>query len=240
MSALKNYCETFDDGPGGWLNWVAGHGPGGGPRKLEIIDGAAKSEPPWGIDFNHGPPGAAYLQLPYVLLTGSRYRSPELSGRNRFVEGGYSTNLTNAKFTVRIRGEMEMKGTELLLLAQAGVPRDNPKVVANMVLKAQPITVTRKWSEQTLHLAPDPAQWLCMGTRGEGADCPIYGCAPIEDVLKDVNVDIILVLFGLDIVPAVPVQGDIHRLRAGRDYPVDESRLPSGFMLLDTVRIDYP
>ncbi|MBI2440516.1 MAG: hypothetical protein HYV35_04000 [Lentisphaerae bacterium] len=236
----RTYEETFDNGPGGWLGWVAGYGVGGGVRKLEIVDGAAKAQPPWGIDFNHAPPGAAYLQLPYVLLTNNERHYQEFSGPNRFVEEGYSTNLTDTKFTVRIRGQMDMKGTEMLLLVQAGVPRDNPKLVANMVLKAQPIAITPDWSEQTLYLAPDPKQWLCMGTRGEGADCPIYGCAPIEDVLRDVNDDIILVLFGLDIVPAVPIQGDIHRLRAGKDYPVDESRLPSGFMLLDTVRIEYP
>lgn len=229
------YLETFDDGPGGWLGWMAG---GGGPRQLELVDGAAKTQPPWGIDFNHAPPGAGYLHLPYVLITSGHQRT-DLSGPNRFVNGGYATDLTSARFTVRLRGEMEMRGAELLLLIQAGVPRHNPTVVANLVLKGQPIAVTPDWSEQTLHLAPDPAQWLCMGTRGAGADCPIYGCAPVEQVLRDVNVDLILVLFGLDVVPAHPLQGDPHRLRAGKDYPVDASRLPSGFILLDTVRIDY-
>lgn len=232
----KSYVETFDDGPGGWLGWMAG---GGGPRRLTIADGAAKTQPPWGIDFNHAPPGAGYLHLPYVLLTGGHQRT-EFSGPNRFVEGGYSTDLTHADFTVRIRGEMDMKGAELLLLVQAAVPRGKPTVVANFVLKGRPISVTPAWSEQTLHLAPDPAQWLCMGTRGAGADCDIYGYAPLEQVLKDVNVDLILVLFGLDVVPAGPIQGDPHRLRAGKDYPVDQSRLPSGTLLLDTVRIDYP
>jgi len=230
------YIETFDDGPGGWLGWMAG---GGGPRKLEIIDGAAKTQPPWGVDFNHAPPGAGYLHLPYVLFTSVHNRT-DLGGENRFIDEGYSTDFSDAKFTVRIRGEMDMKGTEMLLLVQMDLPRENPTVRPNFVLKQQPIEITPDWSEQTLHLAPDPDQWLCMGTRDEGADCPIYGDGPIEEVLEDVNVDIILVLFGLDIVPEKPIESDPHKLRAGRDYKIDESRLPSGFIMLDEVRLEYP
>ena len=230
------YIETFDDGPGGWLGWMAG---GGGPRKLEIIDGVAKTQPPWGVDFNHAPPGAGYLHLPYVLFTRVHNRT-DLGGENRFIDEGYSTDFSDAKFTVRIRGEMDMKGTEMLLLVQMDLPRENPTVRPNFVLKQQPIEITPDWSEQTLHLAPDPDQWLCMGTRDEGADCPIYGDGPIEEVLEDVNVDIILVLFGLDIVPEKPIESDPHKLRAGRDYKIDESRLPSGFIMLDEVRLEYP
>ena len=230
------YIETFDDGPGGWVGWMAG---GGGPRKLQIIDGAAKTQPPWGVDFNHAPPGAGYLHLPYVLMT-RHHPWPDLGGESRFLSGGYSTDFTDAKFSVRIRGEMDMKGTEMLLLAQMDLPRENPTVRPNFVLKQQPIEITPEWSEQTLHLAPGPDQWLCMGTRGEGADCPIYGDGPIEEVLRDVNVDIILVLFGLDVVPSEPIEGDPHKLRAGRDYKVDESRLPSGFIMLDEIRLEYP
>lgn len=232
----KMYLETFDNGPGGWIGWMAG---GGGPRKLEIIDGAARSQPPWGIDYNHSSPGAGYLHLLYVLTTGSEF-SPDFGGQNHFVRGGYSTNLTNANFSVRLRGQMDLKGTRALLLVQTAVPRENPRVIPNMVLKAQPLTITKDWSEQTLHLVPEEDQWLCMGTRGEGAMSELYGCAPIKEVLKDVNVNLILVLFGLDVVPAKPFQGDPYRLRAGKDYAVDQSRLPSGFVLLDSVRIDYP
>jgi hypothetical protein len=232
----KTYIETFDDGPGGWLGWMAG---GGGPRRLTIENGAAHTQPPWGVDINHAPPGAGYLHLPYVLTT-RPHRWPELSSPHRFVEGGYSTDLTNARFSVRIRGEMDMKGAEMLLLVQTDLPREAPTVRPNMVLKHQPIEITRQWSEQTLILEPDPEQWLCMGTRGRGADCPFYGCAPIDRVLRDVNINIILVIFGLDIAPAEPIAGDPHVLRAGKDYKIDESRLPSGYILLDTVRIEYP
>lgn len=232
----KVYLETFDNGPGGWMGWMAG---GGGPRKLEIINGAAKSQPPWGIDYNHGPPGAGYLHLLYCLMTGEEVH-PDFGGANRFVAGGYSTNFGNAKFSVRLRGQMDLKGTELLLLVQTGIPRKKPRVVPNMVLKAQPLAITPDWSEQTLHLVPEEDQWLCMGTRGEGAMSELYGCAPIKEVLKDVNVNLILVLFGLDVVPAQPIQGDPYRLLAGKDYAVDQSRLPRGFVLLDSVRIEYP
>ena len=232
----KAYVETFDDSPGGWLGWIAGWV---GPRKLDIVGGAARAQPPWGVDLNHVSPGAGYLHLPYVLTT-RPHRWPELSGPHRFVEGGFSTDLTDARFTVRIRGEIDMKGAEMLLLVQTDIPRERANVRPNFVLKAQPIRIERQWTEQTLTLAPDEDQWLCMGTRGPVADCRLYGYAPIEQVLRDVNIDIILVIFGLDVRPAVPVDGDPHLLLAGKDWPVDESRLPAGYIELDTVRIEYP
>ena len=82
-----------------------------------------------------------------------------------------------------------------------------------------------------------------------------YGCAPAEDVLRDVNVDIMLVLFPLEIVPTELVS-DIHRgrphhrttsarVRVGDGppdpgYDVDWSFLPEGWIEVDTIRIDYP
>jgi hypothetical protein len=67
-----------------------------------------------------------------------------------------------------------------------------------------------------------------------------YGWGPIAPVIKDLNLDIILVLFPLDVLPKEPVAGDMHLRRAGRDYPLDESRLPKGHVTLDEVRIEFP
>jgi hypothetical protein len=233
----RAYVETFDNGPGGWLAWVAG---GGGPRRLEIRDSAAIVRSPWTVDFNHAPPGAGYLHLLYVLITTPKDQYPRghydpLADRNRFVEDEYSRDFTNARFTVKVRGELDLKGSQFLLLVQSSVP----PVVTNWVLHGQPIRVTKDWSEQTLILKPDPSQWTCLGTRGPGADCATYGEAPIADALRDVNVDIILVLFPLDIAPARPIAGNLHKLRAGRDYELDRSRLPSGHVELDELRIEY-
>lgn len=233
MKRRGDYCETFDDGPGGWLGWEGG---GGGPRRLEILQSAAVVRSPWGVDFNHAPPGAGYLHLLYVLLTFPKKAMEALAGRNRFVGGGFSRDLRGADFVVRLKGDLDAKGARLLLLVQADVG----PVRANHVLLAQPIPVGPTWRETRLHLAPDPTQWLCLGTRGQGADCASYGFAPIERVLADVNIDLILVLFPLDVRPAVAVSGDAHRLRAGRDWPVDASRLPRGEVWLDEVRIEYP
>lgn len=230
--AQQTYIETFDDGPGGWLGWMAG---GGGPRALEIIDGAARQTPPWGIDINHAPPGAGYLHLPYVLLL-DKYQHEALSGPNRFVNGGYSRNFTNTRFTVRLKGDIELRGADFLLLVQSNVG----DICTNWVLSAQPIPITPTWEEVSLRLEPDPDQWLCLGTRGEGADNPHYGEAPIADALLDVDVDIILVLFPLNIQPLEPINGDPHQLRAGIDYAVDERLLPDGEILIDEIRIEYP
>lgn len=235
----RTYVETFDDGPGGWLGWIGG---GGGPVALERTPGSVGTRSPWGVDFNHAPPGAGYLHLLLVLMTSpATARRPALvqaGGANRFVDGGFSRNLTNARLTLRLKGDLERRGARMLLLAQARVAARN--VQSNHVLLAQPCEVTPEWSEQTIVLEPDPAQWVPMGVRTEGADCSIYGNAPIAEVLRDVNIDLIFVLFPLHVIPAAPIEGDPHALRAGKDYPVRRDRLPEGEIRLDEVRIEWP
>jgi hypothetical protein len=154
----------------------------------------------------------------------------------RFIEEGYSHDLRNARLTARLRGEIDLKGAQMLLLVQA----ETRKTTANLVLSGQPFKVTKDWSEQTVTLVPDPKQWTCLGARHDAqAD---YGCDDVATVLQDVNVDLIFVLFPLKVVPALPeVTGaDIHRLRAVKDYPVLQDSLPKGVIMFDTIRIDYP
>lgn len=234
-SSRTVYLETFDQGPGGWLGWCV-NGPG--LNRLPIRDSATVSCGPWWIDANHAPPGAGYLHLLYVLHTAPIHdptgRIPVCGGRNRFIEGGYSRNLTNAEITVRVRGEVELRGAQMVLLVQAELPH----TTVNQVLTGQPIQITSDWTEQTLHLTPDPEQWRCMGARHNLHN--VYGCDDIDKVLKDVNLDIIFVLFPLDVVPLGPISDDPHRLLAAVDYPVDPSRLPEGCVWLDQVEIRYP
>lgn len=229
----KEYVETFDGKGNGWIGWG---GAGIGPTALEIVDGYAISRSPWWVDYNHAPPGAGYLHLHYCLHTKALKEEPlyeKLSGANRFIEGGYPLDFRNAELTLRIRGQMQQRGALLMLLAQADV---GPKRI-NHVLSGQPIEVAPDWSEQTLKLVPDDAQWTCMGSCKDRM--ATYGEGPIEPVLADLNCDIILVHFPLDVRPTEPVDGDPHFLRAGRDYAVDQSRLPSGEIHLDEVRIRF-
>jgi len=232
------YVETFDHGPGGWLGWIGG---GGGPAPLAQAPGAVGTRSPWGVDFNHAPPGAGYLHLLFVLMTGPALaRRPAIinaGGANRFVDDGFSRDFTNARLALRIKGALERRGSQLLVLVQADVAATG--VRGNHVLLAQPFEVTRDWSEQAVLLAPDPAQWLSLGVRAKGADSSSYGHTDIADVLRDVNVDLLLVLFPLHVEPAAPIDGDPHILRAGKDYPLRTERLPSGEVWLDEVRIDY-
>ncbi|MFP6765282.1 MAG: hypothetical protein VB858_16760, partial [Planctomycetaceae bacterium] len=58
--------------------------------------------------------------------------------------------------------------------------------------------------------------------------------------LKDVNADILFVLYPLDVAPMEPLHENPHALRPERDYPVWRSRLPEGYVMLDEVRIDFP
>jgi len=236
----REYLETFDNGAGGWLGWVGG---GGGPLRLENRNGALVSRSPWGVDINHAPPGAGYMHLLFCLMTTSaKLFSPDhfahYGDRNRFVAEDHSRDFTGAKFHVRVRGDADLKSAKFMLHAQADVG----PIRTNWALTGQPIQVTREWSEQTLTLDPDPSQWLCMGVRKVGADCAYYGEAPVADVLRDLNVNIILVIGMLDVVPAhpgLPPGADPHVLKAGKDYPIVWSRLPEGEILLDTVRIEY-
>jgi hypothetical protein len=210
------------------------HSNARGAQALEIQDGAAISRSPWWIDYNHAPPGGGYLHLLFFLPTAARgnasaYRS--LAGPNRFLEAGFPRDFRGAEIALRVRGELEARGAQMVLLAQA----KTGGVYVNQVLIGQPIRVGPSWSEQSLRLEPDEEQWTCLGARHDRGD--FYGAGPVEQVLADLNDNIILVLYPLDVQPAEPVRGDPHRLRAGEDYRVDETRLPRGYVMLDWIEI---
>ncbi len=224
------YTETFDNGPGGWQ---------GRRAALEVRDSVAISRSPWWVDANHAPPGGGYLHLPFILFTRGRFTDPDWveysrpGGLNRFIKDNYPTDFTNAKMTVKIKGELEARGARLVLLAQANLEN----TTANHILTAQPFQVTKQWTSQSITLVPDPKQWLCIGTRNDLKEK--YGYSEFAPVLRNINYDIILVLHPLDVVPAHPIKGDPHVLWAGKDYEVDYSRLPEGYIMLDEVRIDF-
>jgi hypothetical protein len=232
MADPNAYIETFDNGPGGWFAWFDN---ARGPKPLEIDAGAATSRSPWWIDYNHAPPGAGYLHLLYMLLTqgvaGEHHQ--EVAGRNRFVDAGCSTNFTNARMTLRLKGELESKDARLMLLCQAR----RGAIVSGWLCESQPFEVAAQWSEQSIELRPDEDAWRCLGARRGRED--FYGRIPLADVLADVSVNILLVLFPLNIEPMGPIAGDKHDLRPEKDYPVWRSRLPEGYVDLDTVRIDF-
>lgn len=225
------YVESFDRGPGGWL--------ANRYHPLPIFDGVAYCFGPWFLDSNHASPGAGYLHLLMYLITHPEKVNRKLGLPNRFVDGGFSRNLTNARLSLRLRGEMDLQGSQLVLLAQG----KTPKTTANFVLSGQPFRIAHEWSDQTITLAPDPSQWTCLGSRESMKK--LYGCDDIATMLKDVNIDLILVLFPLKVVPVKPV-AEPHKLRAGQDFPEEASYdvqmkyLPKGVLMVDSVRIDYP
>ena len=233
LSSLT-YRETFDEGAGGWIAWL---GPNR-PAPAVIEDGALVSRSPWGIDANHAPPGGGYLHLLFILHTASQDNPGDsyapLLGGNRFIIGGYPRDFRNARLTLRLKGEVDLQGAELRLHCQSRV---GEKAI-NFVMTSQSFAVTPEWSEQTITLAPDPAQWLCLGARHDLND--VYGWGGIESVLRDVNIDIILLLHPLHIVPLTPEPHGPHFRRAEVDYAVDRTYLPSGHIMLDEVRIGFP
>lgn len=229
---MRTYIETFDDGPGGWSGWIdnaLGH------KRLEVHQGAITSRSPWWIDYNHAPPGAGYLNLLFMLQTkgimGEHAR--EVCGRNRFVEGRFPTNFAHAKITARLKGELEARGASLHFLFNAM----QGDVCVTWLMTSQSLVVTPEWSEQTMQISPNPAAWKWMGARHDRTD--FYGHIDLGKALSDVNRGILLVLFPLDVAPMGPIPGDQHILRPEKDYPVWRSRLPEGYVMLDTIRIDY-
>ena len=136
--------------------------------------------------------------------------------------------------TLRLKGELESRGAELVLLVQGRVGG----IYVNYVLTGQPFQVRRDWTTQTIELSPKEAEWTCLGSRWDREG--FYGSAPLDAVLSDVSEDIILVLFPLDVAPAGRIEGDMHRLRAGEDYAVNQGRLPEGYIAVDTAEIAFP
>ncbi len=236
---MKTFIETFDNGPCGWIGWDGAIGV----TPVEIHDSVAVSRGPWWVDANHiEPPDGGYLHILFALHTrhGPDFSKATLDagGPNPYVKGGFPTNLTNAKMTVRLKGDVKLRGAELLLHLQGNVPTaERPMNVVNQELAGQPLKITPDWSEQTLHLVPDQRQWRDLGSRHDRRDK--YGKAPIADLLRDVNLNMIFVLAPLDVVPLKPIQGDPHILYAGGEYEVDRSRLPEGCVMFDEIRIEF-
>ena len=229
----RTFLENFDKGPGGWYRdrYYA----------LPVFDGVAYSYSPWWTDANHAPPGAGYLHMIMWMYTDKRHYQGEdeylrkLPYRGTpFAEGGYSRDLRNARFSTRLRGDVDLKGAQLVLHVQA----KTSKTTANFALTGQPFKITHDWTEQTVTMTTNTSQWTCLGARHDMTS--EYGCDDIATVLSDVNLDLILMLFPVNAVPAGGPLPNPHGPRAGNDYPVDQSALPSGVIMFDWVRIEYP
>jgi hypothetical protein len=226
------YKETFDRGPGGWWGFAGNHL---GLQPLAWRRGTVTTRSPWWIDYNHAPPGAGYLHMLACLNVRGPFSDHhrEVAGHNAFAEGAYPLDFRDARLRVRLRGEVRRRGAQLVLLLQGR----RGAIISGWLLTGQPLEVTRRWSEQEVRLSPDPAQWTCLGARHDRGD--YYGHIPLAAVLRDVNVNLMFVLFPLTVTPMGPLRGDPHRLRAGRDYPVWTSDLPEGYVEFDTVEFAF-
>ena len=202
---------------------------------LEWKPGQVTSRGPWWIDYNHAPPGAGYMHMVFCMATkgpqGEAYM--DVSGVNRFIGQGCPTDLTNAKLTARVSGELTEQGAKLMMLIQGSVEG----ITSGWLTTGQPISVTDSSTEQTINLEPDLAKWTPLGVRQGRED--MYGEKPLERVLANVDVNIMLVLFPLDVAPMGSIDGDPHTLRPERDYPVWRHRLPEGYVNLEEVKMDF-
>lgn len=228
------YKETFDNGPGGWFGVISNQQP---IKSLEIKDGAVISQSPWWVDYNHAPPGGGYLHLIMALMTSKRAKTfkqaEDAVGQNRFVDADFPTDFTDAKVTLRVKGQLDLRGAQVCLLIQGTVNG----ICSGWVLTGQPIKISKDWSEQTIVAVCDEKQWTCLASRHDRTES--YGTIELKTILSDVNTNIYFVLFPLNVAPTEPIQGDRHKLRAGFDYPVDQSKLPEGYLLIDRVQIEF-
>lgn len=226
------YRETFEQDCGGWWGWESN---AAGPRPLDWAPGRVTSRSPWWIDYNHAPPGAGYLHMLFCTYT----RGPiaehfaETGGPHRLATEGYPTDYRDARVSLRLKGELHRQGAHLVMLVQASQER----LTSAWVLTGRRLEVTPDWSEQSVELTPDEHLWTCMGARHDRQD--YYGRIPVEQVLADVNVDIMFILFPLDIEPMGQLEGDPGLLRPGKDYPVWRRLLPEGYVDVAAVEIDF-
>jgi hypothetical protein len=232
--ASRIYIETFDDGPGGWKGWINNFD---GPKRLESAPSILISRSPWWVDYNHAPPGAGYLHMLFCLSTkgpGFGEADMEAGGTNRFVESSFPTDFRNARISVRMRGELEARGAQVVLLAQGSVDG----LTSGWALRASPIEVKDEWTEQSITVTSDERSWECLGARHDRTKS--YGKIILDQILSEVNNGIMFIMFPLNVVPMGPISGNPHLLRAGKDYPIWTSRLPEGYVMLDEVRIEFP
>ena len=231
---MKTYRETFDEGPGGWYGYA--DVPGQVMKALEWEPGRLTSRSPWWIDYNHAPPGAGYFHMLFNLNTfGPQSEAiKDAGGPNRFIAGTYQSDFTGARVTLRSRGELRDQGAKVSVLLQATVEG----ICSGWVYTADTFRVGEDWAEQTVTLDPDSAGWTALGSRHDRTD--MYGVKPLEKVLAQAAVNIMFLLFPIEVVPMGPIEGDMHKLRPGREYPVWRHKLPEGYVTLDEVRIEFP
>lgn len=227
------YLEDFQDGPGGWYGFKNNFD---GPMPLKRSGQAVASFGPWWIDYNHAPPGGAgYLSLLFCMMTRGPLNEAllEYGGSNRFINQKFPTDFTDAKLNVQLRGELLLRGAQVVLLVQSS----QQNICSGWMLTSQPMVIEKEWADHTLVLTPDESQWTSLGSRLDRADT--YGHLPLKEVLADVNVNFIFVLFPLDVRPKGDFEGDPNVLRPGRDYRVWQAHLPDGYVLMKSISIQF-
>jgi hypothetical protein len=270
MPPARCFVEDFSESQAGFYGW---RGNQEGAKALEYLPdedgGAVLSRSPWWIDYNHAPApsgqgaGAGYLHMVYTYhLAGAPAESyAEFGGgaggaehTNAFIHGGHPTDWRNAQLTVRLRGEVERtNGASLCLLIQSVVDG----ISSGYILTSQPIPITPEYSETTITCFDDETKWTPLGSRHDRTTT--YGVKPFQDVISDINTNILLIFFPLDVQPVaalwpphlgggpatshglhLPVGGrDPIRERNRGQYTDEECSLPGGAHYLRPER-DYP
>lgn len=230
----KGYYEDFNGDSG----WVADRA-----RPLFENNGTGKSIATqgydlWSIDHYHAPPdGPGYLHILMWLPTGNYDQFyPVFYGQQKppFIKANCSTNLTSATLRFKYRAVIKNPGPANIYLWVQAVKGD---AGINYRLR-KPVPVSPEWRVEEIRLQPDPNLWVCM--RG-ASYMPMYtkGCEfSIGELLKDVNRNILFVLFPLALSDEVAQKSSLKQ-RPMQHFTVDREALPSGYLEIDWITIDY-
>lgn len=207
------YVEAFTQGSMGWRSIQWRDGASDADTEWNS-DGYVRIAGPWWPDTNQdrGADGQRVLNVVAYLL------SSRLKPHVHF----HQIDFRNAVVTIRLRGEgVVLRGANLVFWVQAK-PVGGTHAV-NFALTGQPLgeAIGREgWTTVKLTLDRQ-GDWTCLGAHPNLEDR--YGCAPIEDVLADVNADFGLLFYPVRVSPGV----------------TDVGEWPAGTILIDEIRIRY-
>ncbi len=159
------------------------------------------SRSPWWMDPNHKSPGAGYLNIVGYTFLNSRDGGMPIPSMN---PSGATVNL---RMMIK---DLDTKGGHQYFWFQTKHAPTGRAV--NFALTRYPIGQMLNpdsWGELALPLAPSSQDSTCLGSSNEKQ--VMYGCAPIEEDLADVNAD-----FGFIVLPVTPDEPATWIVRIGQ------------------------
>lgn len=163
-----------------------------------LAGGFVSSTGPWWFDTNHDIFMDRQNGLHLVAFQEIRNLQPNVHARKVRLE----------HVAMRVRGAADL-GREQLVWWMQTRPLGSSQFV-NVALTGHPISLAPDWQWVFLDLS-DPGAWTCLGANPQKAY--MYGCAPMEAVLDDVNRNFGLILYPTSGAVTGTIEVDDVRIR---------------------------